>query len=81
MCVRVAGDELVAALQAGEGLSAYILMQKIRPPPVSGVLVRNGLWEEGEVLSELGIYGVILRRGQEVLLNAEVGVRLLEVGL
>ncbi|MEW5313017.1 MAG: hypothetical protein WDW38_004612 [Sanguina aurantia] len=67
------GDELVAALQAGEGLSAYILMQKIRPPPVSGVLVRNGLWEEGEVLSELGIYGVFLRQGQHVMLNTEAG--------
>lgn len=55
-------------------------MQKIRPPPVSGVLVRNGLWEEGEVLSELGIYGVFLRQGQHVMLNTEVSRTCIAVG-
>lgn len=36
------------------------------------VLVRLGAWAVDDTLSELGVYGVFLRQGQEVLLNAEV---------
>jgi hypothetical protein len=35
--------------------------------------VRAGQWAEADTLSELGVYGVYLRRGSDVLLNAEVG--------
>ncbi len=38
------------------------------------VLVRLGAWAAADTLSELGVYGVFLRCGAEVLLNAEVGV-------
>ncbi|KAJ9512241.1 hypothetical protein QJQ45_012796 [Haematococcus lacustris] len=67
-------EELVARLrEGGEGLSAFILMQKILPPPQRSVLVRAGQWAEADTLSELGVYGVFLRRGDQVLLNAEAG--------
>lgn len=65
------GDELVKALQeglaaGGEGLAAYILMQRIVPPPQRTVFVRNGDWMEEESLSELGIYGTYLRVDDKV---------------
>ncbi|KXZ48946.1 hypothetical protein GPECTOR_24g236 [Gonium pectorale] len=68
------GEELAAALRAGgEGLSAFILMQRILPPPNRSVLVRNGQWAEGETLSELGVYGTFVRHGSKVLLNKQSG--------
>jgi len=52
-------------------------VQKILPPPQSSVLVRRGEWEAAQTVSELGIYGTLLRRGSgagaELLLNKEVG--------
>lgn len=68
------GQELVQQLQqglaanGGEGLAAYILMQRIVPPPQRSVFVRNGQWQEDESLSELGIYGTFLKVGREVSL-------------
>ena len=67
------GAELAAALAAGAGLSAYILMQRILPPPATAILLRNGEASEGEALSELGIYGTFVRVGARVLANAEAG--------
>lgn len=65
------GQDLVKALQdgltaGGEGLAAYILMQRIVPPPQRTVFVRNGEWMEEESLSELGIFGTYLRVNEEV---------------
>jgi glutathione synthase len=65
------GSDLSAALQqgleaGGDSLAAYILMQRIEPPPQRSVFVRGGEWAEDESLSELGIYGTFLRVGAEV---------------
>lgn len=65
------GPELSAALQqglaaGGDSLAAFILMQRIVPPPQRSVFVRGGAWGEDESLSELGIYGTFLRVGDEV---------------
>ena len=67
------GAELTSALLGAKGLSAYILMQKILPPPQRSILVRNGKWQEAETVSELGIYGTFLKQGESILLNEEVG--------
>ncbi|WIA42733.1 hypothetical protein OEZ86_008676 [Tetradesmus obliquus] len=72
------GPELSAALQqglaaGGDSLAAFILMQRIVPPPQRSVFVRGGAWAEDESLSELGIYGTFLRIGDEVMINEEVG--------
>ena len=37
------------------------------------IMVRNGVATTAETLSELGIYGTLVRRGQQVLHNAEAG--------
>jgi glutathione synthase len=66
------GQDLVGMLRqglaagGGEGLAAFILMQRIVPPPQRSVFVRAGAWTEDESLSELGIYGTFLKVGQQV---------------
>ncbi|GAB4819324.1 hypothetical protein N2152v2_006370 [Parachlorella kessleri] len=68
------GDELRARLQqGGPGLAAFVLMQRIKPPVNRSIMVRNGVATTAETLSELGIYGTLVRRGQQVLHNAEAG--------
>jgi len=40
----------------------YILMQKILPPSVQGVLVKGGqVIYDGEIVCELGVFGISLR--------------------
>ncbi|KAI5810682.1 glutathione synthase [Pyronema omphalodes] len=54
--------------------SAYILMELIEPPPAKGVIVRHGEAMRGEVIAELGVYGVALwdMKG-ELKVNNEAG--------
>ncbi|KAF4549383.1 Glutathione synthetase-like protein [Elsinoe fawcettii] len=62
---------------------AYILMEMINPPPLKNVILRNGEVQQGGVIGELGVYGVMLWRNrieegehrgvQEVLVNREAG--------
>ena len=44
-----------------EERSGYILMDLIQPPERIGVLVRNGELWHGNVVSELGVYGIWIR--------------------
>ena len=67
------GTALQARLEADSDLGDLILMQRIRPPVNRSTMVRNGAATEMETLSELGIYGTYLRKGEQVLVNAEVG--------
>jgi len=38
----------------------YILMDKIKPPTVVGILVRAGKYIQEEVVSEIGVYGIFI---------------------
>lgn len=67
------GEALRAKLQAGGELGDLILMQRILPPVNKSIMVRLGKATETETLSELGIYGTYLRKGDELLLNREAG--------
>lgn len=67
------GVELAEKLKSGDGLGALILMQRIFPPSHRVTMVRNGHAQEIESLSELGIYGTFLRKGNKILLNEEAG--------
>jgi len=55
--------------------SSYILMELINPPPVSNLILRNGKFEQGGVICELGIYGSCLwdQVTGEVKHNREAG--------
>ncbi|TPX72981.1 glutathione synthase [Spizellomyces sp. 'palustris'] len=56
--------------------NAYILMDLIRPPPLENIMVRQGRLIKGEVVSELGIYGLWVSDGSVVHMN-ETGGHLL----
>ncbi|XP_060843404.1 glutathione synthetase-like isoform X1 [Rhopalosiphum padi] len=58
--------------------SAWILMDKINPPVQKNYLIRpNQDFEKNsalcEVVSEMGIFGIILCDGDEILINKQVG--------
>ena len=58
------GKELKEKLENDtKDLPAYILMQRIFPPSHQVTMLRKGLAHEIESLSELGIYGSYLRKG------------------
>ena len=67
------GDELEARLRSGEGLGAFILMRRIRPPCSPALFMRTGRAAPAAALGELGVYSVYLRSGETVLLNAPAG--------
>ena len=58
---------------------SHILMELIEPPSVHNTILRNGQMQSGEVIGELGIFGVILWRAadkvspEEILENHEAG--------
>lgn len=58
-----------------EHWGSYILMELITPPPVSNLILRNGMVEQGGVICELGIYGTCLwdQSTGEVHHNEEAG--------
>lgn len=57
------GKDILTELKRLEGqrLDAYILMDLIRSPPLKNIMVREGQLIEGDVISELGIYGTFLQ--------------------
>ncbi|KAG8532217.1 uncharacterized protein KY384_003858 [Bacidia gigantensis] len=58
---------------------SHILMELIEPPPLRNTIFRNGQIQSGEVIGELGIYGVCLWKHDqgegkgEILENYEAG--------
>ena len=58
-----------------EHWGSYILMELITPPPITNVILRNGVLEEGGVICELGIYGTCLwdRETGKIKHNEEAG--------
>jgi len=68
------GTELEARLRAGrEGLGAFILMRRIRPPLNAALFMRLGAVTSAAALGELGVYSVFVSRGGELLANRAVG--------
>lgn len=56
--------------------SAYILMERIRPVVVQNVIARDGQWQQADVVSEFGVYGVYVASGGTVLENSTAGTLL-----
>ena len=59
--------------KAGPALAGFILMQRILPATHKALLVRNGTAASVDAVSELGVFGVHLRRGGRVLRNERAG--------
>ncbi|NXS26626.1 GSHB synthetase, partial [Pomatostomus ruficeps] len=54
--------------------TSYILMDKIKPQPALNYLLRaHSPLQVSECISELGIFGVYVRQGQELVLNQAAG--------
>ncbi|XP_053552989.1 glutathione synthetase [Bombina bombina] len=54
--------------------TSYILMDKITPQPVKSCLLKaGGQLKISECISELGIFGVYVRHGKEMVLNERAG--------
>jgi len=73
------GAEMVQVLthQTAEELKAFILMERIKPPIQSAVLVRNDSASRYNCLSELGIFGTVLisseNESEDLALNEYCG--------
>ncbi|CAI9580595.1 unnamed protein product, partial [Staurois parvus] len=74
---NIYGDEIREVLEKVRHSSertSYILMDKIKPQPVRNCLLKaNGKFEISECISELGVFGVYVRQGGEMVLNERVG--------
>jgi glutathione synthase len=69
------GEELrqcLTNLQAEEG-KAYILMERLYPPKSFGWGLREGKLWQGEVVHEIGQYGVLIAKGDRILTNQAAG--------
>ncbi|ORZ19344.1 glutathione synthase [Absidia repens] len=75
---NVYGDDIVATLNklSVKERNAYILMDLIRTPPLDNLMLREGAILNGQVVSELGIYGIYLNDGENQVVN-QVGGHLL----
>lgn len=51
--------------------NAYILMELIKPPPLSNSIIREGKVITGAVVGELGVYGTILWDAEGNILGNE----------
>jgi glutathione synthase len=69
------GEELrqcLINLQAEEG-NAYILMERLYPPVSHGWGLREGKLWQGQVVHEIGQYGVLVAQGDRILTNQAAG--------
>ncbi|KAI8885878.1 glutathione synthase [Backusella circina FSU 941] len=68
---NIYGNDILDELKklSPEGRNAFILMDLIRSPAVENLMVREGQIITGEVVSELGIYGIYLNDGKEDVVN------------
>ncbi|XP_031566892.1 glutathione synthetase-like [Actinia tenebrosa] len=72
------GDDIKTTLNKMKNAherSQYILMDKIRPPSFKNYIIRPELEKPvlTDVISELGIFGVLISLGDKVLVSKEVG--------
>jgi glutathione synthase len=56
-----------------EERNPYILMERLYPPVFQGWGMRNGEIWQGQVVSEIGQFGVLIARGDRILTNRSTG--------
>lgn len=56
--------------------SSHVLMERIKPVIVTNTLMRDGKWETGDVVSELGVYGIYVSYNGASILNDDGGILL-----
>lgn len=75
---NIFGEDIVKTLTETVDVkerSKFILMDKIQPPIKQNYIVRAEMTEAllADVLSEIGCFGILISRGDEVMVNREVG--------
>ncbi|KAF2983391.1 hypothetical protein EK904_003937, partial [Melospiza melodia maxima] len=66
--------EVLEKIKDSPERTSYILMDKIKPQPALNYLLRaHSPLQVSECISELGIFGVYVRQGRELLLNEAAG--------
>ncbi|XP_049763451.1 glutathione synthetase-like isoform X1 [Schistocerca cancellata] len=68
--------EVVEKMKSSKERTAWILMERIAPPVQKNYIVRpgqNNLPEPTDVVSELGIFGVVIGDAEKILVNEQVG--------
>ncbi|XP_056130172.1 glutathione synthetase [Lampris incognitus] len=74
---NIYGSEICQVLEAAKGSlerTAYILMDKIQPRPVLNYLLRrDAVLRLSSCISELGMFGVYVRQGSDMVTNECVG--------
>ncbi|XP_075033575.1 glutathione synthetase [Mixophyes fleayi] len=74
---NIYGNEIIEVLERVKDSierTSYILMDKIKPQPIRSCLLKaNGKLQVSECISELGMFGVYVRQGEEMVLNERVG--------
>jgi glutathione synthetase len=72
---NVYDEEIVFTLNklTREERSTYILMDKIKPPSINTISLRNGKFHSNPSVSELGIFGIYLIQGNKEILNRSAG--------
>ncbi|XP_068696198.1 glutathione synthetase-like [Montipora foliosa] len=75
---NVFGEDIVKTLTGTADVkerSKFILMDKIQPPVAKNYIVRAELPQPvlADVVSEIGFFGILISRGDEILVNREVG--------
>ncbi|NXY39089.1 GSHB synthetase, partial [Pomatorhinus ruficollis] len=66
--------EVLEKIKDSPERTSYILMDKIKPQPALNYLLRaHSPLQMSECISELGIFGVYVRQGQELVLNQAAG--------
>ncbi|KAI8380131.1 glutathione synthetase [Blakeslea trispora] len=68
---NIYGQDILTELKKlkPEERNAYILMDLIRSPPLDNYMIREGQVISGQVVSELGIYGIFLGDGDKQIFN------------
>uniref|UniRef100_A0A8C8SGR6 Glutathione synthetase n=1 Tax=Pelusios castaneus TaxID=367368 RepID=A0A8C8SGR6_9SAUR len=66
--------QLLEKIKDSPERTSYILMDKIKPQPSVNYLLRaHGPLKIADCISELGIFGVYIRQGKDMVLNKHVG--------
>lgn len=72
---NVYDEEIISILDklTKEERSTYILMDKIIPPSINTISLRNGKCHSSSSVSELGIFGIYLIQGNKEIINRSAG--------
>ncbi|CAH1404495.1 unnamed protein product [Nezara viridula] len=72
---NIYGDDIPKHLRSisRKDAAAFILMGLIEPVPCKNILVKQDYVGKGDVVSELGIYGIIVGNENEIFVNEEAG--------